>query len=129
MAKFDEPARGRLSLVCPECREFSRLKGRLRRFRCSNGHSYPIEALLALKERRLETLGWSLPALERLTRDLFNVTPRGPASDKSRDISPPVVAEHGRVRRGLSAQRRFTRRRTSEVTELAVPALKVTSQR
>src|SRR4030095_4977091 len=64
MSTYDEPARGRTSLECPVCRELSRLKGPHRRFRCPNGHSFPIEALLALKERRLETLGWTLTALQ-----------------------------------------------------------------
>jgi len=67
----------RTSLVCPECRELSRLKGAQRRFRCRNGHSYPIEVLLALKERRLGALGWTLSALERLETDLRSAAPGG----------------------------------------------------
>src|SRR4029453_13562752 len=68
-------ARRRTSLVCPECRELSRLKGPQRRFRCPNGHSYPIEVLLVLKERRLGALGWTLSALER-SRPISAAQPR-----------------------------------------------------
>ena len=76
MSTHDEPDRGRTSLVCPVCRELSWLKGPYRRFRCPNGHSYPVEELLALKERRLETLGGTLTALARLDRDLRSAISR-----------------------------------------------------
>ena len=124
MSTNNEFARRRTSLVCPECRELSRLTGPQRRFRCPNGHSYPIEALLVLKERRLEALGWTLTALERLERDLRSAAPSGRPSANQREIRPPILAEgDGRARGGPSGQRRPRQDRASQVAELAVPSL------
>jgi hypothetical protein len=129
MSTYNGSARGRTSLVCPECRELSRLKGPHRGFRCPNGHSYPIEALLVLKERRLEALGWTLTALERLERDLRRAAPRGRASGKQHEIRPPILAEgDGRARRP-SGQWRPRQGRASQVAELAVPSLELAPRR
>jgi hypothetical protein len=107
---YDKAPRSRKSLACPECPEPLRLKGRDCRFRCANGHSYPIEALLVVKGRRFEALGWTLPTRERLVIDLLSATPRGGAFPQQHEISPPVVAKDGRPRR-LSARRHRLRKR------------------
>jgi len=75
-----KPARG---VTCPRCHQLSMLKKPPRGFRCANGHEFPVETLLVLKARRLESLLRApLTSLEKLAT---NVGESG-AADRAQDV-------------------------------------------
>jgi hypothetical protein len=120
MSKHQMTARHPGVVVCPDCQELLRWKGRSLGFRCRNGHTFPIEMLVVLKEQRLDTLGWPLNALERLETDLLGI------GKESRDPEPSLLAAGcGRERRSPAPRRRHGRPRTADMTDPAVPSLQL----
>src|SRR5262245_2657315 len=117
MSKHQVTARHPTVVVCPDCQKLLRWKGPSLGFRCRNGHTFPIEMLVVLKERRLGTLGWPLNALDRLETDLLGI------GEESCDPEPSLlVAGCGRERRSPAARRRHRKRRAAHMTEPTVPS-------